>query len=111
LRVHSNQAHPDIAHTYGMLALSYYWQDELTQAREAITQARQMESELSDSDHSMIAWLVRLDTLLALENGDPIEPGQLGVTPEDCQDFDARTALGKRLCLGFWLVTGESANG
>jgi len=108
LSVHNNRAHPDIAHTYGMLALSYYWQDELTQAREAITQARQVESELSDSDHSMVAWLVRLDALLALENGDLIEPGQLGVTLEDCQDFQARTALGQRLCLALWLVTSEA---
>lgn len=108
LRVHSNQAHPDIAHTYGMLALSYYWQDELIQAREILAKARQMASELSDSDHSMIAWLVRLDALLALENGDPIEPGQLGVTLEDCQDFEARTALGQRLCLAMWLVTSKA---
>ena len=52
--------------------------------------------------------LVRLDALLALENGDLIEPGQLGVTWRTARISRARTALGQRLCLARWLVTSEA---
>jgi eukaryotic-like serine/threonine-protein kinase len=111
IRVHGDQAHPDVAYTHGMLGLTYYWQDDLNRAREAVAQARDMEPELSDTDHSMTAWLVGFDALLAMEQGEVIEPGKLGVTQESCLDFETRTALGQRLCLAWWLLTSESPNG
>jgi eukaryotic-like serine/threonine-protein kinase len=101
-RVHNERAHPDIAYTYGMIALSHYLNDDLTAALESVRVGQDIRDQLDDPDMASVRWLTRLRALLAFELGEPVNPASLGVSASRCHSLDINTPLDQRICLAWW---------
>ncbi|AKS42689.1 serine/threonine-protein kinase [Wenzhouxiangella marina] len=101
-RVHQGEAHPDIAYSYGMLALTLYWQDDYLAAENAMEEALRQREAITASDHAQVAWLDGLDALIQLELGQAIDPDRLGVDAAACANLGERRPLGQGLCLAWW---------
>jgi serine/threonine-protein kinase len=106
LRLHGTEAHVDVVYTRGMMALSAYWQDQLTHARRTLQQALIARGTLSKSA-AEVSWLDSLDALLTYEAGEPIDAAALGVGREACSRPSQRTPMGQRLCVAWWTLTGH----
>ena len=96
-------AHPNVVYTQGMLALSAYYMDDLDSAQQQISEALEARSALAEMPPA-VQWLDRLEALLEFESGAAIEPNRLEVDRETCRELSPRSPLGKRLCVGWWML-------
>jgi len=101
-RTFGNAPHPDRAYYYGQLALTHFWQNELTAARRALENGLREVSALSDSDDSSRAWLLKIDALLDLEEGQLSDTGAMNIDLASCLEPVSRTPPERRLCVAWW---------